>query len=564
MRVEKDTTVAVTFARPTLTISPTPTNGSVTGTGIACGSGTSGDCEETVNAGDSITLTAAPATNYAVQSWSGGGCSRTGTTCTVRVEKDTTVAVTFAKPTLEVSPTPTNGSVTGTGIACGSGTSGDCEETVNAGDSITLTASPVANYAVQSWSGGGCPRSAKTCTVVMDEDKTVSVTFAKPTLEVSPVPTNGSVTGTGIACGSGTSGDCEETVNAGTSITLTASPATNYAIWSWSGGGCTGTGTTCTVKVEKDTTVGVGFQPYDFIYRLASSEPATPTGGTTNEQHVPSGWQRTKPLPTASQPVWRAQRKRHYNNEEFSSATAWGGVAKIEDLDFIYNETTSAPATPTGGETVETHTPSGWTRNPVYFLGQTMPTFLAERTRHYKNGRFARASSWGGVKELLTVNSGGPYQAYQAWGRPYYTVTVLATARGGTSPYSYRWEGKSANSRSATYLFESTGPYLKSVTVTDGGGDTATASATITARGRLRIGGASDDGAHEVPLGGALLFVWGGEGTVSATSKDSGIATVSVSGAEIVVSGVSAGSTEILVKLAESEFRMPVQVGGGG
>ena len=59
------------------------------------------------------------------------------------------------------------------------------------------------------------------------------------------------------------------------------------------------------------------------------------------------------------------------------------------------------------------------------------------------------------------------------------------------------------------------------------------------------------------------LKALGGAGSVSAASDDAGIATVSVNGAEIVVSGVSAGRTEIAVKPTGSEFRVPVRVGGG-
>ena len=56
-------------------------------------------------------------------------------------------------------------------------------------------------------------------------------------------------------------------------------------------------------------------------------------------------------------------------------------------------------------------------------------------------------------------------------------------------------------------------------------------------------------------------FRVGGEDAVSATSEDSGIATVSVSDAENLVSGISAGRTEIVVKPAGSEFRVPIRVG---
>ena len=448
-------------------------------------------------------------------------------------------------------------------INCGT----DCSELVDSSDEVKLTATAASSHLFESWTG--CvsdSENVNVCTKTVEGNVTVTANFAKPKLKIDPKPANGYVTGNGISCGSGTGRTtCEVSLNRGTAVSLSTTADMNYWFKGWIGGPCDGTVGACAFQLSGNTTFGADFQPYDFIYRLASSKPATPTGGTANEQHTPTGWQRTKPSPTAGQPVWWAQRKRHYNDEGFASATAWSGVAKIEDLDFIYNETTSAPATPTGGETVETHTPSGWTRAPRNILNQNVATFQAERVRHYKNGRFARASAWGGVVELFSVNAGGPYWADPVWwGRSsHYSAFVEATARGGVSPLSYRWEGKSTNSRSATYLFETSGIYSKSVTVTDGSGEKRTSSATIFTRGQLRIGGASDDFAHEVPLGGTLVFIWGGAGSVSATSDDAGIATVSVSGAEIVVSGVSAGRTEIAVKPAGSEFRMPIRVGEG-
>ena len=449
-------------------------------------------------------------------------------------------------------------------IDCGS----DCAETVDSGTQVKLTATAASGHRFTGWTGCDSASGA-VCTQTVNSNETVTANFSKEKykLKIDPKPTNGYVTGNDINCGSGTGRTtCEVSLKHEENVSLSTTADMNYWFKGWIGGPCDGTVGNCTFELLGDTTFGADFQPYDLIYRLASSKPATPTGGTGDEQHTPTGWQRTKPSPAAGQPVWQAQRERHYNDEGFDKAMAWSGVAKIEDLDFIYNETTSTPATPTGGETVETHTPSGWTRALLNFLNQNVTTFQAERVRYYKNGRFVRASAWGGVVELFWVNAGGPYWAdpVQRGRLSYYTAFVQATARGGVSPLSYRWEGKSANSRTAEYLFETSGIYSKSVTVTDGSGEKRKSSATIFTRGQLRVGGASDDFAHEVPLGGTLVFIWGGAGSVSATSDDAGIATVSVSGAEIVVSGVSAGSTEIVVKPAGSEFRVPVRVGGGG
>ena len=897
VRVDSDTTVGVAFAKPTLTISPTPTNGSVSGTGVACGTGTSGDCEEAVNAGTRITLTATPSANYAVGSWSGGGCTGTGTTCEVTVNAATTVSVTFAKPTLTISPAPTSGSVAGTGIACGSGTTGDCSEAVNAGTKITLTASPAANYAVGSWSGGGCSGTGTSCEVTVNSDTTVAVAFAKPTLTISPAPTNGSVAGTGIACGAGTTGDCSEAVNKGAKVTLTASPATNYAVKSWSGGGCTGTGATCEVTVNSDTTVavtfakptltvspkptngyvtgnglscgsgsgrttcsvtlnggarisltatadsgydfsrwsggcsgtssscaftltadatvgaafvveptygyvtdtiyflastkpakptgGTGFSSHtpsggwtrtkptatlskpvyrsqrtityvngsflnatawrdveeayrvqwDYIYRRASIEPSAPSGGARIANHTPPGWQRTIPEPTLREPTWRAKRQvTIFRGSSFDSATVWGGVDEhcrltqsteygykksasrpspssggwstgtppeptltepvwraqrtvthkhclggrnssestawgnvvkhsylSQEQDYVYKKSSSRPSTPSGGGNNKDHTPSGWTGTKptptvsqsvwraqrtltfkhtlqsdgtydkkfqerftpawtgvtewcsaeldgyIYRLAASKPSapsgganikrhtpsgwqrrssppagtathnaYRAERILYYENNKFKDAGSWGGVTQVgsaLSVDPGGPYAATYYAGvsssiisiPPLWHVTVTASASGGAGSYTFRWQGKTTDGSSARYVFTESGTHTRSVTVTDANRSTKTsnppASITCSVPG---AGGSSDGGAVRipVPLGGTLVIVWGNGGLASASSKDAGVAAASASGDEITVTGVAAGETDIVAQANGVEYWVPVRVGG--
>ena len=69
----------------------------------------------------------------------------------------------------------------------------------------------------------------------------------------------------------------------------------------------------------------------DRAYQAASSVPELPTGGTTDENHVPAGWMRTEPPPTSTQDVYGIERTRTYTNAVFTSATAWADVAKVAD-----------------------------------------------------------------------------------------------------------------------------------------------------------------------------------------------------------------------------------------
>jgi hypothetical protein len=108
----------------------------------------------------------------------------------------------------------------------------------------TLTADEISQlYAL----GGGSPSSTE---VVNETQQTTTAT-----LTVSKSGTgSGNVTGIGISCGS----DCTETVNKGTSITLSATFATGSTFQGWSGGSCTGTGT-CAVTLNANTSVTATF-----------------------------------------------------------------------------------------------------------------------------------------------------------------------------------------------------------------------------------------------------------------------------------------------------------------
>jgi len=69
----------------------------------------------------------------------------------------------------------------------------------------------------------------------------------------------------GISCGA----TCTANFNAGTAVTLTATPASGSAFSGWSGGGCTGSGT-CTVTLNAATTVTATFIAATSIPRLVN------------------------------------------------------------------------------------------------------------------------------------------------------------------------------------------------------------------------------------------------------------------------------------------------------
>ncbi len=222
--------------------------GSVTGPGISCGT----DCMETFGHGDIVTLTATPSADSTFTGWS--ACAGTGS-CAVTMDMAKTVTATFTIKSYALSVTTTGpGTVTGTGIACGT----DCTEAFTHGTPVTLTANTPGGSTFAGW-GGSCS-GIGSCTVTMTMAHTVIATWTvdQHTLTVMRNGNGrGDVTGTGITCGT----DCSETVDYNTPITLTATPSTadatrsTFAGWS---GACTGFGT-CTVPMTAAATVTATF-----------------------------------------------------------------------------------------------------------------------------------------------------------------------------------------------------------------------------------------------------------------------------------------------------------------
>jgi len=222
--------------------------------GIDCGS----DCAETYAGGTAVTLTAAAASGYVFSGWTGSDISCPGTgACAVTMNKAHDIGATFSPVTttnyvLQVNRTG-SGTVTSApaGVDCGS----DCSQSYASGTSVTLTATPAAGYTFSGWNGGGCSGTGA-CTVAMTMARSTTATFTAVTYTLSVSRTgSGSVTSTpaGIACGS----DCSEAYASGTSVTLTATPASGYTFGGW-GGACAGT-SSCAVSMTSARNVTATF-----------------------------------------------------------------------------------------------------------------------------------------------------------------------------------------------------------------------------------------------------------------------------------------------------------------
>jgi hypothetical protein len=239
-------------------------NGTVTGGGITCTSGSSNGCSADEAFGQDVTLTATPGSGGSFTSWS--GCTNSsGATCTVTMTADKSVTANFSGgstgPTtfpLSVSVTG-SGTVTGGGLNCGEGGT-SCSATPAAGSNVTLTAEPSSGETFQSW-GGACSGSSRTCSLTMSAARSVTAAFsggssAQVALTVA-VTGHGTVTGGGIACGNGRTA-CSTRQRKGATVGLTAARARGATFVGW-GGACSGKSPTCTVEMEQARRVTAAF-----------------------------------------------------------------------------------------------------------------------------------------------------------------------------------------------------------------------------------------------------------------------------------------------------------------
>ena len=247
--------VTANFTSLPLTVNRAGTGtGTVTGPGIDCGT----TCTQKFPPNTSVRLQANntdPASAFT--SWS--GCTSTnGSTCTVLMASARAVTATFTSHKLTVTLTGVgggSGTVTGVGnpINC-SGTGLGCLAGFPPGTAVTLTATPAQGAVFTRWSG--CtPANVSTCTVLMSTAKTVSATFTS-------VPLTLTITGTGTVTSDIPGINCAQSCTGrfvqGSTVVLTATPASTSGFMAWTG--CTPANvSTCTVLLNTAKSVGVTF-----------------------------------------------------------------------------------------------------------------------------------------------------------------------------------------------------------------------------------------------------------------------------------------------------------------
>ena len=225
-----------------------------------------GECRWGFPRGTPVELTANP-TADGFYGWSSPDCPSTGS-CTVTVDEDvTTIVGQFNPLTLGVKLSRDNaGTVTSSpaGIDCSADTDDGCLHGFKGNTRVQLT---VSGGDFTRWKGDCFPSDQRTCTIVVDDEKTwAGVTFdgddgpqlettINVLLQVKKLGDGGgAVTATGIDCGA----QCARRVTFGDTVSLTAQPDGASTFDGW-GGLCARTQRTCEFPAGPITRVDVKF-----------------------------------------------------------------------------------------------------------------------------------------------------------------------------------------------------------------------------------------------------------------------------------------------------------------
>jgi hypothetical protein len=272
-----------------------------------------GTCSTTYPSGTAVILTATPGPGAVFAGWgapSGTPCTVSGATCSVTVTENEQITATFNTGTtdfaLNVTPgtgatgggivTGTNGTGTGA-IDCNMSagtTTGTCSQTLVSGSLTTLTAEPNSTSNFGGWTGPCTVVNVIKCIVNVGATQTVSALF---TSQQSPfsvsITGNGSVTSTSnptianeINCANPTPPSvCSTTFVSGTSVTLTATPASGQVFTGWTAGPCNASPVaTCTFTISPSiTSATAAFAANTFLLTVNRAGNA---GGTVTSNPV--------------------------------------------------------------------------------------------------------------------------------------------------------------------------------------------------------------------------------------------------------------------------------------
>jgi hypothetical protein len=256
-----------------------------------------------------------------------------------------------------------NGTVTSspTGITCGS----DCTEVYTGGTAVKLAAAPASGSTFANWSGdadcsdGIVTMNANiTCSAVFNLTSTYTLTVSRAGTGTGTVTSNPAA----INCGS----SCSTTLNSGTAISLTATPASGSTFAGWSGN-CTSAGSV-TMTANMSCTATFNSSGYTLASTVVNevTSSGTPSGTiVSNPAGINCGADCTENYPAGQivtltpKPAANSKFKAWTGHADCSDGSVTMDASKTCTATFTLN-TLSLAVSKTGNGTV-TSTPSGIT-----------------------------------------------------------------------------------------------------------------------------------------------------------------------------------------------------------
>jgi len=237
------------------------TSSNPTGGGTTSGGGT-------FNSGASVTVIATPSSNYSFVNWTENGSSvSTNAGYNFTVSSNRTLVANFQTNTntftITTSSSPSGGGTTGGG------------GTFNAGASVTVTATPSSNYSFVNWTENGSSVSTNVgYNFTVSSNRTLVANFQTNT-NTFTITTSSSPSGGGTTSGGGT-------FNSGASVTVIATPASNYSFVNWTeNGSSVSTNPSYNFTISANRTLVANFQTNTGTFTITTSSSPT-NGGTTS------------------------------------------------------------------------------------------------------------------------------------------------------------------------------------------------------------------------------------------------------------------------------------------
>jgi uncharacterized repeat protein (TIGR02543 family) len=249
-------TTATINGAGTITAAFTQIQYTLTVTTVGSGSVAKAPSQVTYASGSSVQLTATPAAGYVFAGWSGGlSGSANPATVTMSGNKAVTATFTQIQYTLTVST-----------VGQGTVSRSPDQASYASGSTVQLTATPAAGWSFSGWSGDASGSSSP-LTVSMTGNKAFTATFTQNQYTLT-VNTSGQ--------GSVAKSPSQATYTYGSSVQLTATPASGWAFTGWSGD-LSGSANPATVTMSGDKAVTATFTQN--VYTLTVT--VNPTGGGT-------------------------------------------------------------------------------------------------------------------------------------------------------------------------------------------------------------------------------------------------------------------------------------------